>query len=96
MRVPAILLALAIPTPAASADRAPDPAFERPGPLKLSNCRRVTSHPADKRPMDRGDRLAPKKLAELPPAISYMAVYRTVSGCEVPMTVAEYRNGRGF
>jgi hypothetical protein len=42
----------------------------------------------------RGDRIAPRKLTELPPAIGYMAVYRTINGCEVPMTVVEYRTGR--
>jgi hypothetical protein len=41
--------------------------------------------------MYRGERLAPKKLNELPPATGYMAVYRVINGCEVPMTMTEYR-----
>jgi hypothetical protein len=36
-----------------------------------------------------------RKLDELPDATGYMAVYRTVDGCEVPMTVVEYRQGLG-
>ncbi len=94
MRVPVILLALAVSAPAASAGPASAAAVERPNPLKVSTCRRPTSHPAEQGPMHRGKRIAPKKLTELPPAVAYMAVYRTVNGCEVPMTVVEYRTGR--
>ncbi len=35
--------------------------------------------------------LKPQKLTELPPGKGYMAVYRTVNGCEFPMTMVEYR-----
>ncbi len=41
----------------------------------------------------RGDPVTPRKLTDLPPAESYKAVYRTVNGCEEPMTVAEYQRG---
>jgi hypothetical protein len=36
----------------------------------------------------------PKKLTELPPATTYMAVYRHIGTCEAPLTMAEYRNPR--
>jgi hypothetical protein len=94
MRVPVILLALAISAPAASAGQAPAPAVEKPSPLKTSDCRRPAGHHAGKGSTYRAQPLTPKKLAELPPAIGYMAVYRSVSGCEVPMTIVEYRTGR--
>lgn len=35
----------------------------------------------------------PRKLTELPPATGYMAVYRTINGCEEPLTVVDYRRG---
>ena len=102
MRISAIVLALAISAPAASAGPlpapapalAPAPAVLRPNLPTASDCPRTTSHYANKGSMYRGDRVAPNKLAELPPATGYMAVYRTVNGCEVPMTIVEYRTGR--
>jgi len=42
----------------------------------------------------RGPRLAPKKLTELPPATTYMAVLREIGGCDSPLTMVEYRNPR--
>ncbi len=84
-----ILAAIAAPSPAAPA--APVTAPTAPA---QANCPRTVSHYAGQGSMYRGDRLAPKKLAELPPAIGYMAVYRTVNGYEAPMTVVEYRNDR--
>jgi hypothetical protein len=59
-----------------------------------AKCQRTTSHYATNGSMFRGDRIGPRILTELPPAIGYMAVYRTVNGCEVPMTIVEYRTGR--
>ena len=94
MRVPAIVLALTISAPAASAGLTPTPAVERPNAQVVNSCKRTTSHYAGKSSIYRGDRIAPKKLTELPPAIGFMAVYRTVNGCEVPMTIVEYRAGR--
>lgn len=90
MRVFAILMALAISAPATAAE----PAVKVPNAQAPSNCPRATSHFAGKGSLYRGDRVVPRKLAELPPAIGYMAVYRTVNGCEVPMTIVEYRTGR--
>ena len=82
----AILCVIAAPSAAepVKAPKAPEAA----------NCPRTTSHLARGDLIHRGDRIAPKKLNELPPAIGYMAVYRTVNGCEAPMTMVEYRGGR--
>ena len=83
--LPAALAAIATTTAAAPVTT------EKPShPLKpaaTDKCQRTTSHHAVLRP-------GPQKLTELPPAVAYMAVYRTVNGCEVPMTVVEYRTGR--
>jgi hypothetical protein len=54
-----------------------------------SNCPRTTSVYA----WQRGKSVKPQKLTELPDAKGYMAVYRRVGGCEMPMTVTEYRQG---
>ena len=99
MRVPAIVLALAISAPAPAAGPAPDHAVSTPhssaelSAPEAANCPRTTSHYAGKGSMYPGAPLTPKKLTELPPASSYMAVYRTVDGCEVPLTMTEYRTG---
>ncbi len=34
------------------------------------------------------------RLVPLPPATAYQAVVREIDGCEVPLTVIEYRTGR--
>jgi hypothetical protein len=52
-------------------------------------CPRTTSHYA----WDKGKPLTPRKLTELPQGKGFMAVYRTVDGCEFPMTMVEYRTG---
>ena len=94
--LPVLALPLLIPaatlaeTPAAVASSPNSPSFfVAPG----SNCRRTTSHHADQSSAWRDEPVTPKKLTELPPAESYKAVYRTVNGCEEPMTVAEYQRG---
>jgi hypothetical protein len=98
MRVSAIVLALAISAPAPAAGPAPAQAAATAqtaaSAQKADNCPRTTSHFAGKGATYQGAPLAPKKLGELPPAVGYMAVYRTVDGCEIPMTVTEYRTGR--
>lgn len=90
MRVPAALLMLTLSVPATAAD-APNPLRSKP-PGAI--CPRTTSYLADQAGVYRGPGVTPKKLTELPPATAYMAVYRVISGCEVPMTVTEYRNPR--
>jgi len=104
MRLAVILFALAVSVPAASAGPAPaepnTPAVQlppAPNPInsqKAGNCPRRVSHYAGKGSTFRGAPLDPKKLAELPPAVGFMAVVRTVNGCDVPLTMIEYRAGR--
>lgn len=95
MRQAALLIAvLAIATPAGSADRSPDSAVGTAVAGTGDDCRRANSYVARNGLEWRGDRLTPRKLTELPQAVGYMAVYREIDGCEVPMTVVEYRTGR--
>jgi hypothetical protein len=93
MRVPAALMALIICTPVVAAGPASAP--NAPKPLAGSpNCPRTTNYLADRSGLYRGNRLAPKKLTELPPATAYMAVFRRIGGCEAPLTMVDYRNPR--
>ena len=100
MRAAMIMLGLAMCASAAPAGPAQIGAVQVPqaaNPLQSpspDNCPRATSYFADSGSSYRGDRITPKKLTELPPAVGYMAVYRTQDGCEDPMTVVEYRTGR--
>ena len=75
----------------------PAPAVQSPQNSALAtaggNCRKATSYRAEVGSAWRGGPVTPRKLTELPPAESYKAVYRTVNGCEEPMTVAEYQRG---
>ena len=97
MRLFSVTILAAIAAPLLAAPAAPiapvAPVSVPKGPAE-ANCPRTTSHYAGQGSAFRGDRVAPKNLGELPPATGYMAVYRTVNGCEVPMTVVEYRTGR--
>ena len=87
MRVPFVFAALIISAPAVAA-----------GPQQLkspsASCPRTTSYLADKSGMYQGKPLVPKKLTELPSAVTYMAVLRRIDGCEAPLTMVEYRNSR--
>ena len=101
MRVPAIVMAVAISAPAPAAAPSPTQPVDKPAPIeavqaapKADNCPRTTSYYAGRGSMYQGAPLTPKKLTELPPAVSYMAVHRTINGCEVPLTMTEYRSGR--
>ena len=92
-----LLLAPAValmPQASAAEKLALAPAVESPRPVAHTECRTPTSFKANTDIIWRGDGIAPSKLTELPPAQGYMAVYRTVNGCELPMTVVEYRAGR--
>lgn len=101
MRVLAIILAVSVSAPAIAADSAhalrtvasPENTAKAAADL-ARQCPRTTSHMADQSGLYRGQRLTPRKLTELPPAIGYMAVYRHIGGCEAPMTMVEYRNPR--
>ena len=99
MRLLFPVLALPLLVPAATSAQTPAPTVESPQSMARpiaatgSNCRKTTSHRAELGSAYRGDQVVPKQLTELPPAESYKAVYRTVNGCEEPMTVAEYQRG---
>ena len=67
----------------------------KPEATKSGECRKVTSYKAESDLVWRDQRVAPKQLTELPPGTGYMAAYRTINGCEAPMTVVEYRNSAG-
>ena len=100
MRAAMIMLALAMCATAAPAGPSQTGAVQvprTPKPLESrspDDCPRATSYFAGSGSSYRGDRIAPQKLAELPPAVGFMAVYRTQDGCADPMTVVEYRTGR--
>ena len=79
--------------PDAATPTAQGPSAAKPRAIARDTCRRPANHQADRGSAWREAPLKPKKLTELPPATGYMAVYRTVDGCEVPMTVVEYRSG---
>ena len=94
MRVPAIVLAVAIAAPAPAAGPAPAQNHGIAALPKAENCPRTTSYYAGRGSVYQGTPLTPRKLTELPPAVTYMAVHRTIEGCEVPLTLSEYRTGR--
>jgi hypothetical protein len=95
MRVPIGLFALTIALPATGAVAASpqDSHSNGLGTASAQHCPRTTGYQAV-RDLYRGHKLAPKKLTELPPGTAYMAVYRVIAGCEVPLTMADYRNPR--
>lgn len=99
MRLLFPVLALPLLIPAATSAQTPAPAVQSPQDsvraLAAANgkCRKATSYRAELGSAWRGENPPPRKLTELPPAESYKAVYRTVDGCEEPMTVAEYQRG---
>ena len=101
MRIPAIVLAVAISAPAPAAGPAPDQAVEKPAqnltaPMspRPADCPRTARYLAGRGSAYQGAPLTPKKLTELPTATAYMAVARTIDGCDVPLTMTEYRTGR--
>jgi hypothetical protein len=85
---------LSILAPATAAGAASLDGARTPAASPASNCPRTTSYQADNSGLYRGQRLTPRKLTELPPATTYMAVYRHIGDCEAPLTLTEYRNPR--
>ena len=94
MRVPAAFVILALSLPTAAIGASVEPISPRAVAGSASNCPRTTSYLADTSSLYRGAPLAPRKLNQLPPATTYMAVYRRIGGCEAPLTMVEYRNPR--
>ena len=79
------MLLLAVALSAAAQTDPPSPIAR-----KAPQCPHATSVHA----WARDRRVEPRKLAELPPANAYSAVYRTVGGCEVPVVVRYGIGGR--
>ena len=92
MRVHAALAVLLTTLPMAAVAAPPSQSAETPGASTASHCPRTTSYLADKSGLYRGQPLKPRKLTELPSGTTYMAVFRHIDGCEVPLTMVEYRN----
>jgi hypothetical protein len=61
--------------------------------VALGLCRPTAAQMAADRARKSGGRALLHNLTDLPPAKGYMAVYRTVEGCEDPLTMVEYRTG---
>jgi hypothetical protein len=92
-------LVIAVPALAASGSRSIDvqtvpQAAPGVGARSTANCPHARSYVAQDRGVYQGQKLAPRKLTELPPAVGYMAVLREIGGCDAPLTVVEYRNTR--
>lgn len=94
MRVSSTLLACSMLLGAASAGAATLQSGKTPVASSASNCPRTTSYVADQSGVYRSEPLRPRKLTELPPGTTYMAVYRRIGGCDAPLTMAEYRKAR--
>ena len=57
-----------------------------------SDCPRTATH--HHYAWDRTKPLKPRKLTDLPPPTAYMAVWRVINGCEIPLSVIDYRGRR--
>ena len=89
MRVPTALVILTIGIPLLAAG--PPPA----NPGTAANCSRTTSYLAGQNgSFPKGQAIRPQKLNELPPGTAFMAVYRHIGDCEVPLTMSDYRKPR--
>ena len=88
MRVPGALFALTIFMLGAAAAAQSDRGARISNANSPAHCLRTQSYLAVERV---GRSLAPRKLTELPPATTYMAVLRQIGGCDAPLTMAKYR-----
>lgn len=86
MRLLAACILTVLPAATIAAQSATGPKSE----AAKARCPNASSHYA----VDQDGPLKPRKLTHLPPATGYMAVYRTIDGCDAPMTTVEYRSGR--
>ena len=91
MRVSSTLLACSMLLGAASAGAATLQGSKTSVASSASNCPRTTSYVADQTGVYRNEPLRPRKLTQLPPGTTYMAVYRQIGGCDAPLTMAEFR-----
>ena len=60
----------------------------------LAQCPPTAAQMAADRARKQGGGELFRKLTDLPPGQTFMAVYRLKDGCEDPMTMVEYRNGK--
>ena len=90
MRLFVVALLATIPAAASAVDLRNAPQTMGALPRASADCPRTASYYA----YHEGKPLKPRKLTELPPAIGYMAVYRTINGCDAPLTMVEYRSSR--
>jgi hypothetical protein len=93
----AAALAPATAAPNSSAEKVlvPDSGVSRmpvvdPDSRQPKDCPHTAAYLAERN----GKPLAPHKLTELPPATTFMAVYRHIGGCDAPLTMADYRSAR--
>ena len=101
MRVSLALVTLAVAVPALAADangglkvQTVPETVSGVGPRSTANCPHARSYVAQDQGIYQGQKLAPKKLTELPPGVGYMAVLRQIGGCDAPLAMVEYRNPR--
>jgi hypothetical protein len=92
MRVPGALFALTIGIVGTAAVAESRQDARTSTATSASHCQRARAYVAGPNGPDRGQRLAPRKLTQLPPARAYMAVFRQIGGCEAPLTMVDYRN----
>ena len=92
MRVPAILAAMAVTFTGTSSIPVLTPQQQAAMDRMMKECRPTSPYVAQKRGVFWDQRLQPRKLTELPPATTYMAVFRHIGGCEAPLTMSDYRN----
>jgi hypothetical protein len=91
MRLLAFFALAAFMPPAATAAEFRSPQSPQ---SSAKDCPRAANYLAKQRGVYRNQPLASRKLTELPPATTYMAVYRHIGGCEAPLTMSAYRNPR--
>ena len=85
-------VALALAALASQVLAAPAPTNRKNGLQQTGECRDASKQFARKGSIWRYDPVKPKKLAELPPADSYAAVYRLdENGCMVPVKFRDVR-----
>ena len=97
MRLVAASIALILWVPATAADN-PHAILQESAPKARAatadpHCTPTRSYVAETGGIYRGQKLMPKKLTELPPGTTYMAVFRHIGGCEAPLTMVEYQRG---
>ena len=99
MRLVAAFIAISLAAPVTAADHPhailKDIAPKARAASEDPRCAPTRSYVAHGGSIYRGQKLAPRKLTELPAGTPYMAVFRHIGGCEAPMTMVEYRRGGG-